>query len=148
MVNTLRGDVHMNESSKRRWSAVNPALCESKLHLNPIAPCEILPKGAPGLLEINQQLYAVSILGFLPAEGEPCLEGFRLTKGNGEAHDLCRIDGRLECTCGDWLFRRAAQCAPALMDCKHIKAVKECLAFPLFDIGNHQSEQAVTEGQP
>jgi hypothetical protein len=132
------------QESKRRWSAVKPCQCDSKLHLNPIAPCEILPKGAPGLLEINQQLYAVSIFGFLPAQGEPCLEGFRLTKGNGEAHDLCRIDGRLECTCGDWVWRRAAQAERALQDCKHIKAVKECLAFPLADIGNHQPEPAGT----
>jgi hypothetical protein len=131
----------MKESNKRRWSAVKPAVCESKLQLNPICPCEILPAGAPGLLEINGQLYSVHILGFLPKVGEPRLEGFRLTKGDGTSHDLCLIDGRIECTCGDWIWRRAAQCERALMDCKHIKAVKECLAFALTDIGNHKAEQ-------
>jgi hypothetical protein len=133
----------MQESNKRRWSAVKPAVCQSKLHLNPICPCEILADGAPGLLEINQQLYAVSILGFLPKQGEPVLEGFRLTKGNAESHDLCLVDGRMECTCGDWVYRRACQCEPALADCKHIKAVKECLAFRLEDIGNHKPQASV-----
>jgi hypothetical protein len=42
------------------------------------------------------------LIGYLPDVGEPVVDGFRLTKDNGTAHDVCRVAGRLECTCGDW----------------------------------------------
>jgi len=86
---------------------VKPAKCECQLLDRPISPCEILPRGFPGTMTINATLYAVAILGSLPAEGEPTVDGYRLTKENGEAHDLCLVAGRLECTCGDYEFRRA-----------------------------------------
>ncbi len=107
------------------------AKCDARLLEQPIAPCEILPNGVPGRLEINLTLYRVEILGYLPGQGEPIVDGYRLTKDNGEAHDLCLIAGRLECTCGDWIWRRSFQTDRHLADCKHCRAVKQLLALPI-----------------
>jgi hypothetical protein len=109
-------------SKTHSWTAVKPAVSASVLHKPPYSPCELLPAGLPGLLEINGTLYVVTIIGYLPAEGEPIVDGFRLTKDNGEAHDICLVSGRLECSCGDWIFRRSAQVGRELMDCKHCLA--------------------------
>jgi hypothetical protein len=114
-----------------KWRAVKPAVCESKLHRKPLAPCEILPAGLPGLLEINGTVYAVDILGYLPAEGEPVVDGFRLTKDDGTAHDVCLVAGRSECTCGDWIWRRASQADPELLDCKHCIACRRHFVAPV-----------------
>src|SRR5579871_1591582 len=103
---------------------VMPAICESQVLEQPIAPCEIVPGGIPGRLVINGTVYVAEILGFLPDVGEPVIDGFRLTKDNGEAHDICLVHGRMECTCGDWLFRRSFQTEPALADCKHCVACR------------------------
>ncbi len=121
---------------------IKPAKCECELLCAPIAPCEILRNGCPGSLTINGTLYAVSILGSLPAEGEPIVDGYRMTKENGESHDLCLFAGRVECSCGDYEFRRAPQQTAELMDCKHIKAVKQLLGLP-----RDQFEQAAYTGE-
>ena len=110
---------------------VKPAKCECELLDDPISPCEILPNGFPGTMTINGTLYAVSIIGYLPPIGEPVIEGYRLTKDNGEAHDICLVVGRLECSCGDWMWRRAAQQTRELADCKHCKAVNQLLLRPV-----------------
>jgi hypothetical protein len=106
-------------------------VCESRLIVAPIAPCEILPSGAPGLIEINSMQYSVAVLGYLPDEGEPVIDGYRLTKGNGEAHDICLVRGRMECSCGDWIWRRAAQAKRELQSCKHIISAKRHLVTPV-----------------
>ncbi|HWG43583.1 MAG TPA: hypothetical protein VN688_12420 [Gemmataceae bacterium] len=110
---------------------IKPAVCESELLCQPIAPCEILRDGCPGSMVINGTEYAVSILGYLPpAPAEPVVDGYRFTKRNGESHDLCLVRGRLECTCGDWLWRRSFQNAGPLADCKHCLACKRHLMAP------------------
>jgi hypothetical protein len=114
-----------------RWQAVKAAICASKVIVPPIAPCEILAPGARGVLEINGLLYAVEILGYLPEVGEPVIDGYRLTKGNGEAHDICLVAGRMECSCGDWIFRRSCQTERSLADCKHTKAIGQHFAAPV-----------------
>jgi len=121
----------MMTSLPSKWRAVKPAMCESRLHHAPLAPCEILPDGLPGLLEINGSFYEVSILGYLPAEGEPVVNGFRLTKDDGTAHDVCLVAGRLECTCGDWIWRRASQTSRELADCKHCIACRRHFMPPV-----------------
>lgn len=107
---------------------VKPAVCESHVIYQPIAPCEILPSGLPGKLAINGTVYTAEILGFLPAVGEPVIDGYRLTKDNGEAHDICLVAGRLECSCGDWLWRRSFQTDRELADCKHCVACRQHFA--------------------
>lgn len=114
-----------------RWRTVKPAVCESRVIRNPIAPCEILPRGLAGTLEINGTVYEVEILGYLPAEGEPVVDGFRLTKSDGTAHDICLVSGRMECTCGDWIWRRAAQTSRDLADCKHCVALRRHFLPPV-----------------
>lgn len=121
----------MNNST-RSHRFVKPAVCECELIQQPIAPCEILNgKGAPGKLRINATVYVVEILGYLPDAGEPIIDGYRLTRDTGEAHDLCLVAGRLECTCGDWLWRRSLQTDRTLADCKHVLAVKRLLTLPV-----------------
>ncbi len=120
------------KSLPQRKRFLQPALCDSRVIMNPLAPCEILGgQGIPGRLEINGTLYTVEILGFLPAVGEPHIDGFRLTKDNGEAHDVCLVAGRLECTCGDWLWRRSFQTDRQLLDCKHCIACRKHFAAPV-----------------
>ena len=121
----------MNSSIPHKWRAVKPAVCDSRVLRHPIAPCEILPRGLEGLLVINETSYAVEALGYLPIEGEPIVQGFRLTKADGTTHDLCLVAGRLECTCGDWIWRRAALADPQLADCKHCIACKRHFAPPV-----------------
>lgn len=113
-----------------RWSTVKPALCESTVLRHPIAPCEILPRGHAGLVEINGTRYTVEIVGYLPAEGEPVIVGYRLTRENGVAHDVCVQHDRLECTCADWLFRRSCQSEESLQGCKHCACVAKHFQRP------------------
>lgn len=118
-------------SLHRPYRPVKPAVCDSRVIMRPIAPCEILAgQGIPGRMEINLTLYTVEILGFLPAIGEPHIDGYRLTKDDGTAHDVCLVAGRLECTCGDWLWRRSFQTDPQLADCKHCIACRRHFAAP------------------
>ena len=114
---------------------VKPSVCESRLLRQPLAPCEILPAGLPGQLEINGTLYIAEVLGYLPEVGEPVVDGYRLTKDSGESHDVCLVAGRLECTCGDWLWRRSFQTAPELADCKHAKACRRHFSAPVDQRG-------------
>jgi hypothetical protein len=117
-------------SLQRKTRFVKPAVCVSEVLRHPIAPCELLPGGLAGVLVINGTHYSVEVLGYLPEHGEPVVDGYRLTKPNGEAHDLCLVGGRLECTCGDWLWRRSFQNDPELMHCKHCLAVLRHFAPP------------------
>ena len=40
------------------------------------------------------------------------------------------VAGRLECTCGDYEFRRSAQSGRDLCDCKHCVAIKRHFVMP------------------
>lgn len=110
---------------------VKQAVCASRVRRHPIAPCEILPSGLPGVLDINGTSYQIEILGYLPEIGEPVIDGYRLTKDNGEAHDLCLVAGRLECSCGDWIWRRSFQVDRVLADCKHCAAIRKHFTAPV-----------------
>lgn len=118
-----------------------PAKCESEVLRHPIAPCEILPAGLAGVVSINATHYAVEIIGYLPEVGEPVVDGYRLSKPDGTAHDVCLVHGRMECTCGNWIFRRAALADPDCQDCKHIIACKRHFCTPI-DQKEHEKESA------
>jgi hypothetical protein len=115
----------------RTFRAVKPAVCVSEVLREPLTPCEILPAGLPGVLVINGTTYSVEVLGYLPEVGEPVIDGYRLTKPDGTAHDICLVAGRLECSCGDWIFRRSVQVDRSLADCKHCLAVRRHLVAPV-----------------
>lgn len=123
----------MSSFPKRR-RLVKPAVCESRVIQPPIAPCEILPRGDAGVVVINETHYAVEVLGYLPEVGEPVIDGYRLTKDNGVAHDICLVAGRLECTCGDWIWRRAYQTDRRLTDCKHTLACRKHFVAPVESV--------------
>jgi hypothetical protein len=82
----------MNNSTRQHYF-VNLAGCESAVIHQTIAPFELLAAGLAGELVINGTTYTVEVLGYLPAEGERVVDGFRLTKTNGEAHDVCLVAG-------------------------------------------------------
>jgi hypothetical protein len=107
---------------------VKPATCNSTVVRHPIAPCELLPHGLPGVLEINGTHYVVEVLGYLPEHGEPVLDGYRLVKPDGTCHDLCMVHGALECSCGDYVWRRQARDPKG---CKHCQAVRRHFAQPV-----------------
>lgn len=131
----------MAQISKVRRN-VKPPRCECRMVCKPIAPCECFLNGIPGTLIINETEYAVSYIGYLPpAPAEPAIDGYRLTKGNGESHDLCLVAGRMECTCGDYAFRRASEQDPDLCDCKHIAAIRQLLLLPDDIYEPHVEEQ-------
>jgi hypothetical protein len=91
-----------------------------------------MPHGIPGCIIINGQEYGVSCLGYLPpAPLSPVVEGYRFVKADGETYDVCLSHGRLECSCGDWIFRRSKASDPRLSDCKHCVAVRRHLLLPL-----------------
>jgi hypothetical protein len=52
--------------------------------------------------------------------------------------------GRLECTCGDWIWRRASQTTLDLADCKHCKAIHEHF-YPPVDLHEPQYTAADME---
>jgi hypothetical protein len=107
---------------------LKPATSESRMLCQPIAPCEILDgHGSPGLMQINGVAYVVDVIGHLPEVGEPVVDGYRLTKQTGEVHDLCLVAGALECTCGDYEFRRASRDPKG---CKHVQAARRHLMPP------------------
>lgn len=110
---------------------VKPAKCDAMVVFDAWYWSDILhrPANVHGHMVINDTGYDLEQLGHVEA-GEPVIDGYRLTKPNGEAHDICLVAGRLECTCGDYEFRRSQQLDRDLADCKHTKAVREHLALP------------------
>jgi hypothetical protein len=115
---------------KRLWESVKPVRCESHVVHHPICPCELRPEGIPGVLVINGLTYEVEVVGELPSEGEPVIDGYRLTKADGTCHDVCLVAGRWECTCGDWIFRRSVLAEPSRSDCKHTAACRRHFTEP------------------
>ena len=77
------------------------------------------PKPASGkcglTLRINGTRYRVRPL---PADFGG-MRAFRLTKPDGEFHDIAREIHGLSCTCGDWVFRRDGIDEAG---CKHVRA--------------------------
>jgi hypothetical protein len=105
-----------------------PAVCESEVLTRPCAPCELAPNGLPGHILLNGIGYAVSIIGELPLVGEPTIQGYRFTKEDGTAYDVCRQFNHLECDCPDFLYRRANTDRAG---CKHVQAVRKHFILPV-----------------
>lgn len=114
-------------SIPQRRRIVKPAQCESKVIREVIAPCEILPYGLPGIIVINGTMYTSQVLGYLPEVGEPVINGYRLIKEDGTVHDICMSYGALECSCGDFIWRRQARDPKG---CKHCQAVRKHFVQP------------------
>jgi hypothetical protein len=51
------------------------------------------------------------------------IKAFRLVKPDGEFHDVSRHLHGMECTCGDFVWRRDGLDSAG---CKHVKAMKAC----------------------
>jgi hypothetical protein len=98
---------------------VKPAVVfEAKMVKRPIAPCTLIPAGAPGLLLLNDANYAVE---WNVADNDAVL-GFRLTDYvNGEVYDLEGYDCH-SCSCGDFIFRRLQKDPRG---CKHMIGMKQ-----------------------
>ncbi len=83
----------------------------------PIAPCDALPNGAPGLLLINETVYRVTILGTLSPQGALAVDGYAVEKADGTVYHIDRQHG--ECSCADCTFRGR--------QCKHSSALAVAL---------------------
>jgi hypothetical protein len=116
---------------KTKPRTYKPAVCESRVIKEPIFPCELVANGTPGAIEINDILYTVEVLGHLPPVGHVVIEGYRLTKStSGESHDVSLVARALECTCGDWVWRRQYRDGTG---CKHTIACRRHLPRPNVD---------------
>src|SRR5262245_29377015 len=90
---------------------VKPASGSCKLVRAPLYPGEILPRGAPGLVEVNGACYRLEAIA---DRGAP-VRGYRLTKADGTACDVDLSCGHPSCDCPDATYRQRA--------CKHLLAV-------------------------
>lgn len=93
-----------------RMLTATPAV---SLDTAPICPCEITPRGRPGLLRIGEHHYAIVVLADLPPSGEPIVRGFRLVSGEGNVYDLCL---EAYCDCPGASYGRL---------CKHTRAIRQ-----------------------
>jgi hypothetical protein len=75
----------------------------------------MFPAGQGGILLLGLDLYALSIVGLVPEEGEPVTLGYRLRKDTGESYDVPVTADSCEC-----LGHLRHQC-----ECKHIAAVRQ-----------------------
>lgn len=123
---------------------VKPAKCECEMVFEPIAPSEVFQRGMPGTMRINGTEYAARVLASRTTDGQFEIDGYRLTKYNGESHDICLVAGRMECTCGDYEFRRAALQNPDVCECKHIKAIRQLCEQPRDMYEQHQANEGGT----
>lgn len=111
----------MTATATRR--RVNPVrLTEAVVLSKAICPCEMLPKGVPGLASINGKVYCLAYNATLPDAGGPVVHGYRLTSTEDyKAYDLPA--DLSDCSCPDYVFRRGTAEFPC---CKHQMA---CRAF-------------------
>jgi len=86
----------------------------------PLFPCTLLPDGSPGLMLLNKQVYLVSVLGELPADGPVIVRGVRFTKADGSVYDVSA--DTFGCDCGDGTYRPERP-----HGCKHARAAREWL---------------------
>jgi SWIM zinc finger len=85
-----------------------------------VCPCEMLPKGLPGLVSINSKVYLLAYNATLPEVGEPIIHGYRLTCT--ESYKTYDVPADMaDCSCPDFLFRRGTITHPA---CKHILGIR------------------------
>lgn len=99
---------------------VNPVtLTEAVVISKPVCCCEMLPKGIPGLVRINGQVYTLTYNATLPEVGEPVVHGYKMASTESlKSYDLPA--DLWDCTCPDHCFRRNT---PAHPQCKHQLAV-------------------------
>lgn len=91
-----------------------------KLLRKPIWPCELLPEGEPGEVEINGQVYDLAVNADLPEHGEPVTYGFRLTNRESErVYDVDCSSQWLTCDCADATYNDPAG------GCKHSRAIRD-----------------------
>ena len=77
----------------------------------PFYPCDLLPKGLPGVVQFNGATYTVMPLG----EDSGC--GFRMENINsGAVYDIDTSSGAPYCDCADSTYRERA--------CKHVLALR------------------------
>ena len=86
----------------------------------PVWPCELLPAGQAGLIEIATDRVAEPYL-VLPLAGEE--EHYRLTKTDGTIYHVRRLPGRWVCECRDCHARANGQGEMRL--CKHAVALRQ-----------------------
>lgn len=100
---------------------VRPARPRWHLHQAPLLPCELLPDGLAGVLEINGTVYQIEAImdGLL-------LAGYRLTKEPKrlDVYDVCLADV-LSCDCPDYTFARSHRDTNG---CKHCVAIRSMRA--------------------
>jgi hypothetical protein len=91
----------------------------------PVAPCELLPQGFPGVLLVNARPYLCSCVGELPEQGEPVVRGYQLVKDDGTVYhiDLHARWGGWDCDCPDSTFRPDRPGS-----CKHVAALRQACA--------------------
>lgn len=137
----------------KTYRSVKPVKCECHLAAFAITPPARNCKHEDyrqGAVVINGTRYALDIIGYRQEFGPDVIDGYRLTKEDGTAHDVCLVAGRHECTCGDYDFRRAAQQDEELCECKHISACRQLLSvyWPLRDLYEQrivETEEALDE---
>ena len=96
-------------------------LTEATVLSRAVCPCEMLPKGLPGLVSINGKVYTLAYNATLPEVGEPIIHGYTLTS----TEDYKRYDLPADvstCDCPDWFFRRNTVEHPR---CKHQISVSQ-----------------------
>jgi hypothetical protein len=88
----------------------------------PISPCEMVPAGIPGAVEINGDVYTLGYNATCPEQGDVVIHGYRLTKGGGTVYDL--PEDLSECECLGhlrWSQERGIRC-------KHRRCLEELKA--------------------
>ena len=98
-----------------RRPSTKPRLLSVSCTSRAVCPCEMLPNGVPGIVEINGGVYTLEYNATLPDAGEPVIHGYRVTSTKSyKAYD---IDAEtLTCDCCDSLYSR--------VQCKHSSAVE------------------------
>jgi hypothetical protein len=111
-------------SLPRPRKPLQPVSVQGRFLQRPVAPCEILPQGAPGVLLIDGSPYLVSIIGELPPEGEPLVFGWRVVKHDGTHYDIDTRTawGQWQCDCPDATYRGERPGG-----CRHAAALRQAL---------------------
>jgi hypothetical protein len=91
------------------------------LHVPPIAPCEMLPTGLSGLVQIGNTQYDILHIAHLPPRGESVVRGFRLLNlDNEKVYDIDTSQARYVCDCPDHEVRGGT----LANGCKHCQAIR------------------------
>lgn len=89
----------------------------------PVAPCEIVKDGIPGVLSIDGRPYLATLLADLPDRGEPVVRGARLVKADGSTYDIDLDSPFWECSCPDSTYRPNRPGG-----CRHAAALRQAMS--------------------